>query len=362
MKILLIGPNHDNGSLPPYLKVLYNSFLEHGVNVNWIGSKEIPFDKKNNKFLSEKLIIDAAQNILFSVNVEKYDIISLHYGNLEVEQLIPYILKDRPHPPIVYHVHTLEPTLFKLHVKNDSLCDIVKENKKRFSGLLFFGNYAKKIFGVDNKPNSIAWLPTTISPNSNINTDFKNLISFDDDLPMISMYGFAAPWKSLELLLSAMKYIKKPVRFVIAGPFWDDFSQSGVNLKLNKKSTLKINNAELIIISQYVGEKERKILVKKSYSAIFPYKFYKSFQGSGAIADYLVNSVPVIATDIANMKELINFGGLVIPHDNPKLLAKAVDDMSFRYNEIKSKTKEQAYKFTPKYHSKVCLNLYKKLM
>lgn len=366
MKILLLGPNHDGGSLPPYLKVLYNAFLEYGVYVDWVGSKGIPFDKKNNKFFDKDHIIDTAKNILFSVDLNKYDVISLHYGNLEIEQLIPYILKGKSHPPVVYHVHTIEPTLFKNHVINKELSNIVDKNKKSFSGCIFFGNYAKEIFDINDIPSSIAWLPTTILPNSNPNpnTYFKNLINFGDELPMISMYGFAAPWKDLGLLLSAMKYIKTSLRFVIVGPFWNDFSQSGVNLKLNKKNTIKINNTELVIISQYIREQERQILVKNSHCAIFPYCFYKSFQGSGAIADYLVNSTPVISTDIANMKELIGDAGLITSPNDPKALARAIDEISLCnvYHKIKNRSKDQAYKFTPRFHAKICLDFYRKLM
>lgn len=364
MNILLLGPNHDNESLPPYLKVLYNAFLECGVNVDWEGSKEIPYDKKNKKFHDIKYIIDSVQSILSTINFSKYDIISLHYGNLEIEQLIPYVLQGKPHPPIIYHVHTLEPTLFKNHVVNRNLSNIVEQNRNYFSGCIFFGNYAREKFNINGKPNTTAWLPTTILPDSSSNTLFKSMIDFDDELPVFSLYGFAAPWKDLSLLLSSMKYIKTQVRFIIAGPFWDDSLQSGVELKLNEKNSMKINNSELVIIPKYVDEQERLALVRRSYCAVFPYQSYKSFQGSGAIADYLVNGIPVIATDIANMSEVIGEVGIIVPSNNPKLFAGAVDNMlkGNLYNKLKAKAQKQAYKFTSSYHARKCLDFYRKFV
>lgn len=99
--------------------------------------------KRGASFFSEREIFRAASSLIDSINLSEYDIIALRYGNLEVEQLIPLILKEQTHPPIVYHGHTLEPTLFRDHVSSPAKHEKVSEAHFGFEQYLFFGRYAR---------------------------------------------------------------------------------------------------------------------------------------------------------------------------------------------------------------------------
>jgi glycosyltransferase involved in cell wall biosynthesis len=58
--------------------------------------------------------------------------------------------------------------------------------------------------------------------------------------------------------------------------------------------------------------------------AVLPYKEHPGFQGSGAVTDYLARGVPVVATDVANMRELVGEAGVIVPPGDPAALASAL--------------------------------------
>jgi glycosyltransferase involved in cell wall biosynthesis len=93
-------------------------------------------------------------------------------------------------------------------------------------------------------------------------------------------------------------------------------------------SSRHARRAELVVVPGYLGPADRLALVQASTAGVFSYRQHASFQGSGAIADYLANGVPVIATDIANMAELIGPAGHIVPRSDPVALAAAMDHLA----------------------------------
>ncbi|MGH3156436.1 MAG: hypothetical protein ACRDNF_07680, partial [Streptosporangiaceae bacterium] len=96
-----------------------------------------------------------------------YDLLSVHFGNLEIEQLAPALWTGRPHPPAVCHVHTLEPTLFRDHLPDPRWQHAVRRGLATYDGYIYFGQYARaRQAGLvpDDVPSGVAWLPTTIPP------------------------------------------------------------------------------------------------------------------------------------------------------------------------------------------------------
>jgi glycosyltransferase involved in cell wall biosynthesis len=147
-----------------------------------------------------------------------------------------------------------------------------------------------------------------------------------DRPPLATLYGFANPWKAPSDLLAAFERMRAPLRCVLAGHGWDRPERAGVDLRpaLHPKR-LRVGAAELTVVSAWLGPSERLALVRASDLAIFPYRRHESFQGSGAITDYLAHGVPVVATDVANMAELIGDAGVVVPPSDPAALAAALD-------------------------------------
>lgn len=146
VRILLIGPDHHQGSIPPYLAVLTHALRELGTTVDRLGSSGVPYDIDARRFRTTEDIVLAARQLLDSVELGSYDVVSLHSGNLEIEQLLPALWAGRRHPPVTYHVHTLAPTLFTDHIPDQHLHHRVLEGLRSVDGLVHFGHHAATAF------------------------------------------------------------------------------------------------------------------------------------------------------------------------------------------------------------------------
>jgi hypothetical protein len=143
MRVLILGPDHAGGSLPPYLDVLAAGLRHHGVTVDRRGSTQIPYDQAQQRFWPLERVLAAAHALADRVDLDGYDLVSLHFGNLEVDQLVPALWADRRRPPVVYHVHTLAPTLFRDHVPDQHWDRVVQRGIRSADGYVYFGQYAR---------------------------------------------------------------------------------------------------------------------------------------------------------------------------------------------------------------------------
>jgi glycosyltransferase involved in cell wall biosynthesis len=98
---------------------------------------------------------------------------------------------------------------------------------------------------------------------------------------------------------------------------------------------------------------------------VFPYRPHPSFQGSGAIADYLAHAVPIVATDVANMAELAGDAGHIVPIGNPKVVAIALDDIADGgavAANLARNAAARAHRFTAAAHAARCLAVYQQVL
>lgn len=140
MKILLIGPHHPGGSHPPYLDVLADALRGHGAQVDRLGAPGLPYDVEQGRLWDADAIIGAADALLEQHDLTDYDLLSVHFGNLEIEQLLPARWPAR-RPPAVYHIHSLDWTLFDRHVPSPALRRAVAEGVAAVDGYVAFGSY-----------------------------------------------------------------------------------------------------------------------------------------------------------------------------------------------------------------------------
>ncbi|MBT8226706.1 MAG: hypothetical protein HKP61_21405, partial [Dactylosporangium sp.] len=236
MRILLAGPDHARGSLPPYLNVLASELRRAGAHVDRLGSTTTAYDTGRGRFHDRDWVTAAADDLATLADPTRYDVVSLHFGNLEIEQLLPE--RWRRHaitlPPVAVHVHALSPTLFTRHIPAPDLRAAVDAGISAAAGLVYFGHYARTALtgglpATAGIPALVAPLPTTI-PAGIIPTASPALDDAHPDSILLSLYGYAAPWKSAPDLLAALDATAAPVRVVLAGPFWDDPDQAGVDL------------------------------------------------------------------------------------------------------------------------------------
>ncbi len=118
------------------------------------------------------------------------------------------------------------------------------------------------------------------------------------------------------------------------------------------------------MVPEYLDPARRAALMAGSNAGVFPYRPQPTFQGSGAIADYLAAARPVIATDVANMAELIANAGTIVAPADPGALAAALDryatDPGHRAR-LTTAADAQAHRFTPAGHAAACLAFYQQI-
>lgn len=362
MRILLVGPDHDRGSIPPYLAVLTHALRELGVTVDRLGSPGLPYDLDAHRFWPAEVIVRAAQSLLGQADLHAYDLLALHSGNLEIEQLLPALWADHPHPPVVYHVHTLNPTLFTAHVPEPRMHRAVLDGLASTDGRVHFGHHAVTVtHAAPTVPSVVSWLPTTIPPGtpSGLTPALERALAVPDGTPLVGLYGFAAPWKDPALLLAAADRFDHCLRIVLAGPGWDDPARAGLDLRDQRLGAGGC--VEVLIVPDYLQAGHRYALASATNLAVFPYQPDPSFQGSGAIADYLAHGVPVLATHVANMAELIADAGAIVPARNPDAFAAelrrlTIDTVSRHRARVAAE--RRARLFTPDHHARQCLACY----
>jgi glycosyltransferase involved in cell wall biosynthesis len=181
-----------------------------------------------------------------------------------------------------------------------------------------------------------------------------------------SLYGFASPWKDVPGLLAAFEQMKLPLCFVLAGSTWLLPQHAGVDLTAAEfPRTQRVGPVELTVVASYLDPGQRAALVNATDLAIVPYRSHPSFQGSGAITDYLARGVPVVATDVANMRELVQDGGLLVPPGNTAALAGALDQLAGDdrlRGRLRETARRRANQFTPAAHAASCLAFYQRVV
>lgn len=374
MKVLLVGPDHDCGSLPPYLDVLATGLRKLGVAVDRLGSAELPFDQRTGTWWPVDRIVATARELAGRVAPGAHDLVSLHFGNLEIEQLLPAIWNRKNLPPIVHHIHALDWTLFTRHRPDEQFRHAVETGIVASAGLVFFGAYARtalasRITATSALPSDVIPLPTTVPTGTVPDGGAALSAAFEvprADITVLTLCGFAAPWKDVAGLVTALERATAPIRVVLAGPFWDDPAQAGHDLSSAVGRPLRLGKAaELVVIPTYLPTSARAALVAGSDAGVFPYRHQATFQGSGALADYLAAGTPVIASDVANMAEMVGDAGLLVAPGRPDQLVEALDafatDAALR-TRLSTAAWSRSQVFTPAAHAAACLAFYRSLL
>lgn len=369
MRVLMLGPDHAGASLPPYLDVLATAMRNVGVDIDRRGSTQIPYDPEQQRFWPLETVLAAAGDLDTSLDLDAYDLVAVHSGNLEYDQLLPalWASNQRPRPPVVWHVHTLEPTLLSRHIRAPQWGNAVREAFSTADGYVYFGHYARNQLRdtvLDDAPSEVAWLPTTIPADTApaAHPTLAAVLCAPPDLPVISLYGYAAPWKNAALLRAALERMRMPARIVLAGDFWNDPQQAGTDLTAFTTGPAPVGAGELVIVPGYLDSADRAALVGASTTGVFPYRAHPSFQGSGAIADYLAHGVPVAATDVANMAELVGDAGHIVTPEHPRALAAALDHLASTGTGAAERAHARARRFSPAAHAARCLAVYQRVL
>jgi len=342
MKILIVSPQY-NG-LMKYSNPLYELIKENSINdeIFYDGFSSINFNieeiNKNLNFITEKII---------KLNP---DIIHYNYGTYDAEQLIPYFLDKKGFNCKSYLTyHSLQFDLFK-KINIEEYDKYSNEYVSKMDGYVFFTEYGKSIFTEKyGMPlNSVvSYHPKT----HNINLDEKTKKEYDlkygidRDKKYACTLGYASHWKDSSFIIKLCENFKN-INFIVAGPYWlQKIKKENPNLDIEKISNLKIIDEELL------GDDFNYFL--NLGIGIFPYCYFKSFQGSGLLPNYLGNGLPYIANSIKPFEEYCKGSKYCFDFNDEKLLFKMFKE---RLNDSSNVVDEE---FTYENHAKKILKLWR---
>jgi len=174
--------------------------------------------------------------------------------------------------------------------------------------------------------NKISIIPFGINeviPNSNLTREeARRKLNLEEHEKVILFFGNIAPYKGLDQLIEALKYLKeRNIKLLIAGrikhgchEYWENVEKMVLKHDLEKYIIKKI---------EYIPEEEAEIYFKSADVLIMPYKYI--FQ-SGVIFTAYHFGLPVIATDVGAIKEDIIEGktGFVCKANDPEDLSKKI--------------------------------------
>lgn len=342
-KVVIVSPFY-NG-LYKYTRPLYEELRKKYKDYEFvhIGNPKMTFEISE----IEKIVDDLSDRII----EEKPDIIHYNYGTYDVEQLLPYMLDQKGFRCIqLLTYHSLQLDLFK---KINCPEYDIETNKYMglMDGYIFFTEYAKKIFYDKYKDsckiNKIAYHPAT-HLDQHVSLDVMNKLDkefgIDRTKKIATLLGYPSHWKDT---VPVIKLVNKypEITFVVAGPWWEEKI-----IKENPKIILEeLNN--LIIINKELNTDEFNYAMDLGVG-LFPYKYFKSFQGSGLLPNYLYRGLNVLVSNIDPLKEYTNN---VIDIYNDKMLTKRFEEI------INNKNIEKDNNFSYEKHAEIIENLYREI-
>ena len=291
MKICLVSPQY-NG-LMKYSMPLYE-ILKNGENeVLYTGFSDICFDIKK---IETQLDEICKKIIQFNP-----DIIHYNYGTYDSEQLIFYKLKELGFKcKNIYTYHSLQLDLFK-KLNHNFYDEVANKSIGEMDGIVFFTEYAKEVYMEkygEPKKYTIAYHPATHEKDTLTQDEilkYSNEFGVDVNANNVMLLGYASHWKESNSIVYLSEQFKD-VNFYIAGPYW-----AGKVERENKEFNIN-NYSNLKIIDKELDQKEFLFFVENGIG-FFPYNYFKSFQGSGLLPNYLLKGKPCLVNNIKPLQE-----------------------------------------------------------
>ncbi len=145
----------------------------------------------------------------------------------------------------------------------------------------------------------------------------REKLNLPKDKKLLLFFGFIRGYKGLDVLIDTMSKLPDSYHLVIAGECYgsfDKYQKQIDNLGLNHKITALV---------RYISDNEVPLLFSASDVCILP---YKSATQSGIIGISYHFELPVIATDVGSLKEMVapHKTGILIKSPEPELLASAI--------------------------------------
>jgi glycosyltransferase involved in cell wall biosynthesis len=142
------------------------------------------------------------------------------------------------------------------------------------------------------------------------------------DKKVILYFGNIRKYKGLDTLIEAFSLIARQHNnaiLIVAGKPWENWKKYEV---LIQKHNL-INKIKLFL--DYIPQSEIRYFFSVSDLVVLPYKKFTSQSGVGMLA--LPFHKPLIVTEVGGLPELVLDKNLIVPPDNPQLLAERISQV-----------------------------------
>jgi len=175
----------------------------------------------------------------------------------------------------------------------------------------------------------------------------RKRLGLDPGEKCLLFFGFIAPYKGLDILISAMPYVMeriRNVRLIVAGniknkaanPYWTKIER-----------IIKENNLEPILKKriQFIDEEEIETYFEAADALVLPYRYI--FQ-SGILFLAMNFGLPVLASDVGSLREIVvegQTGYMCEPHDPQKLAECILKYFDSKLFEELPESRRQIYEY-----------------
>ena len=136
---------------------------------------------------------------------------------------------------------------------------------------------------------------------------------------LLLFFGFIRDYKGLDILIETLSHLDDEYHLVIAGEIYGDFTKYDEMIKLHKVED------RVSKFVRYIGDDEVPAFFSAADVCVLP---YKSATQSGIVGISYNFNLPVIATDVGSLKEMIEpyQTGLMVNKAEVGLLKNAIED------------------------------------
>ena len=138
-------------------------------------------------------------------------------------------------------------------------------------------------------------------------SEARSILDLPQDAKLVMFFGFIRAYKGIDLAIEAISKLPEDYHLIIAGEPYEDFSSY-------EKSIIKLGIENRVHkFTRYIKDEEVRQLFSASDVCLLP---YKTATQSGIVGIAFNFDLPVIATDVGSLKEMIE------PHSTGMIVTK----------------------------------------
>ncbi|MFH2144118.1 MAG: glycosyltransferase, partial [Bacteroidota bacterium] len=159
-------------------------------------------------------------------------------------------------------------------------------------------------------------------------TEARKKLGIKENSKLLLFFGLIREYKGLDILIDAFGKLDESYELLIAGEAYTGFEKYQ---RLIDESPMKKN---IHLFNRYILDQEVPLFFSAADVSVLP---YRSATQSGITSISFHFELPVIATDVGGLKEIVQHGkyGLVVQNGDPKEISESIKN--YFDNNLKSK-------------------------